>query len=186
MSSRSAMVAGTIATGDTIAAGTGAAASSSVITSTASASASPCGDASAAERPMKARPTRRAFIARSYSDSSCDREKLEHPRIGHVSFRPATTQGEIDAENIDYRDDRAAHDGGICAEQHEVLGFLRVLPGTQDAEEQDYDRAGRVQIRAGTQDAEEQNVDRAGASEYAPGRQTTTGSATTTRTKKKY
>ena len=45
------------------------------------------------------------------------------------------------------RFNRAAHDRGVCAEQHEVSGFLRIRPGTEDAEEFDQ---GRVGIRAGT------------------------------------
>jgi len=59
-------------------------------------------------------------------------------------------KGESNAENIDYRFDRAARHRGVCADRHEVSGFLGSRPRTEDAECQDIDRAGRVGIRAGT------------------------------------
>src|SRR5439155_6815469 len=70
--------------------------------------------------------------------------------IVNETFAWFPTTGETDAENVDHRGDRAADDGSVCADQHEVPGFFRVRPGTQDAEEQDFDRAGCVEIRAGT------------------------------------
>src|SRR5439155_6030336 len=55
----------------------------------------------------------------------------------------------------------------VCADQHDVSGVLRVRPGTQDAEEQDFDRAGCVGIRAGTseEDGEGPFEKRAGSSD---------------------
>jgi len=77
------------------------------------------------------------------------------------------TTGETNAENVAYRFNRAPDDRGICADQHDVSGVLRVRPGTQDAEEQDFDRTGCVGLRAGTseEDGEGPFEKRAGSSD---------------------
>ena len=105
--------------------------------------------------------------------------------VSGVEFR--LQQERTNAENIDYRFNRAAHDRSVCAGHREVRspGFLGSRPGTEDAEERDGGGTG--------QDAEEQDGGGAGQiqkntakgpghSESAPGQQTT-GSAAT---KKKY
>ena len=54
------------------------------------------------------------------------REKVEHRHGRNVCWVGfPRKKGKTNAEDIDYRFDRAARNRGFCAEQHEVSGFLR-------------------------------------------------------------
>src|SRR5437899_12385386 len=70
--------------------------------------------------------------------------------VAGAALLGSPARGESNAEDIDYRFDRAARHRGVCADRHEVSGVLGSRPRTEDAEGQDVERTGRVGICDGT------------------------------------